>query len=183
MRSVAYLVMNETHRTMQREIADIQAAESDWMPTQAHCRLGTLIILLLVSLLSGCRTPPDMRPFSRATAQLSGSIKTAGRTVASEVDSITASRNAARDALRADLLKTADQNKQQELTRLAALSTDLIAELSAVEVPLKSETDRLAPINARQAAERDRLTTELALVKLIREGLGDWAADTPNSIS
>jgi hypothetical protein len=39
-------------------------------------------------ILAGCRTAPDMQPFADATSQLSSSIKTAGRTVVSEVDTM-----------------------------------------------------------------------------------------------
>jgi hypothetical protein len=48
-----------------------------------------LALLSFVFLLS-CRTPPDITPFTQATSDLSASIKTAGRTVSSEVDSMTA---------------------------------------------------------------------------------------------
>ena len=47
-----------------------------------------IIFSLGAGLLTGCRTAPDMRPFADATSQLSGSIKTAGRTVVAEVDAM-----------------------------------------------------------------------------------------------
>ena len=84
--------------------------------------------------------------------------------------------NGARDTLRAGLLKAADPTKQQELHRLGALSSDITSELAAVEISLKSETEKLSPIDTRKAADRDRLTTEIVLVHTVRGGLGDWAA-------
>lgn len=84
--------------------------------------------------------------------------------------------NGARDALRAGLLKAADPTKQRELHRLGALSSDITSELAAVEISLKSETETLAVIDTRKAADRDRLTTEMVLVHTVRRGLGDWAA-------
>lgn len=44
---------------------------------------------LVVALLAGCRTAPDMTPFSDATAALSGSIKAAGRAVSDEITDVT----------------------------------------------------------------------------------------------
>lgn len=84
--------------------------------------------------------------------------------------------NAARDTVRAGLLKTADPTKQHALQRLGALKSDITSELAAIEASLKAETERLAAVEARQAVDRDRLTTEIVLVSTIRGGLGDWAA-------
>jgi hypothetical protein len=84
--------------------------------------------------------------------------------------------NGARDALRAGLLKAPDPTKQQELNRLGALSSDITSELAAVEISLKSETEKLSAIDTRKVADRDRLTTEIVLVHTVRGGLGDWAA-------
>lgn len=47
-------------------------------------------VSFLALALAGCRTAPNMRPFADATSQLSSSIKIAGRTVVSEVDTMSA---------------------------------------------------------------------------------------------
>jgi uncharacterized protein YukE len=81
-----------------------------------------------------------------------------------------------RDDLRSELLKSSDQAKEKEFARLAALNTDITSELTALESSIKAESERLAPIDARKAADRDRLTTQITLVRTIHAGLGDWAA-------
>lgn len=89
---------------------------------------------------------------------------------------ILADGNAARDALRAELLREFNPNKQQDLARLGSVTADITTELSAVENSLQSELATLASVDARKAADRARLDTELALVQTMQSGLGDWAA-------
>lgn len=82
----------------------------------------------------------------------------------------------ARDDLRAELLKAADPDKEKEFARLAALNTDITAELASVEASLQSEAGLLAPFDARKVADQNRLSTEIELVRTVRAGLDDWAA-------
>ena len=82
----------------------------------------------------------------------------------------------ARDDLRAGLLKAADADKEKEFARLSGLNADIAAELAAVEGAFKSESEKLAPFDARKAADASRLATEMELVRAIRAGLDDWAA-------
>jgi hypothetical protein len=82
----------------------------------------------------------------------------------------------ARDRLRADLFKSADQVKEKEFARRAVLTADITSELAAIETSLKVQSEKLAPIDARIAAEHQRLTTQITLVRTVRAGLGDWSA-------
>lgn len=69
-------------------------------------RLSLLGLAAVTLLLGACRAAPDMKPFSEATASLSGSIKAAGRTVADEMTTVTkpwpADQRAAAEKIRHD---------------------------------------------------------------------------------
>jgi hypothetical protein len=81
-----------------------------------------------------------------------------------------------RDSLRGELIITNDAKKELELDRLTKLMTDITAELVAVEGAIALESESLKPIDARKAADHERLTTAINLVRTARDGLDDWAA-------
>jgi hypothetical protein len=81
-----------------------------------------------------------------------------------------------RDALRRELIAAANEAKEKDLARLSKLGSDITTELAAVEASLRSEGEAVAPVDVRKAAVRERLSTEITLVRTIRAGLGDWAA-------
>jgi len=51
-----------------------------------------------------------------------------------------------------------------------------VADLAAVDAGIKSQTELLAPFDAKKAADRTRLSEEMRLARTAREGLVEWAA-------
>ena len=86
-------------------------------------------------------------------------------------------REQLREKLRSPGLSSGDRETiEQELARLTRSGAELSTELATVEASWQASVQRLAPVAAQTAADRERLGTQIALVQATRTGLSDWAA-------
>lgn len=103
-----------------------------------------VLSLLVLSVLAGCHSAPDMRPFADATSQLSVSVKAAGRAVGDEITAVTRSWPEDQRA-RADEIRERFHSHWVQRGRLAdALSEYAVSLTEIVSAGERGEASALA---------------------------------------